>query len=118
MKADTAASACGRFFGTAIAITVRWNPPSRMREPGRPAASGGSESCDSANASAVPSRIIVIASSTEVAAVTVVRLSVRAALRIVVVLAMPTTRTPGRSTSASVAIPEAAVTRYVLSTTK
>ena len=32
------------------------------------------------------------------------------AARIVVVLAMPTTRTPGRSTSASVRIPEAAVT--------
>ena len=37
-------------------------------------------------------------------------ISERPAARIVVVLAMPTTRTPGRSTSASVRIPEAAVT--------
>ncbi len=111
MKAVTAASACGRFFGTAIAMTVCWKPPARMREPGRPAASGGSESCDSAKASDWPARSMAIASSTEHAATMVVFLSDRAALRMVVVLAMPTTRTPGRSTSASVPIPERAGTR-------
>ena len=67
--------------------------PSTMREPGRCATNGGSESRDSANASAVPVRSISTAASTEVAAVIVVFFKLRPAARIVVVLAMPTTRT-------------------------
>jgi hypothetical protein len=74
------------------------------------ATNGGSESRDSANASALPVRSISTASSTDVAAAIVVFFNVRPAARIVVVLAMPTTRTFGRSTSARVFMPEPPVT--------
>ena len=65
---------------------------------------------DNAKASAAPVRSSSTAASTEVAAVIVVFFKLRPAARIVVVLAMPTTRTLGRSTSARVLIPEAPVT--------
>src|SRR6476620_5594107 len=77
---------------------------------GRCATNGGSESRDSANASAAPVRSISTAASTEVAAVIVLFFKLRSAARIVVVLAMPTTRTLGRSTSARLLIPDAPVT--------
>jgi hypothetical protein len=59
-------------------------------------------STGSDQASALPVRNIATASSTEVAPVIPVFHSVRPSARIVVVLAMPTTRTLGRSTSAKV----------------
>ena len=55
-NAVTVASASGRPFGTAMAMPVSWKPPSTMREPGNPATNGGSESRDSAKASALPPR--------------------------------------------------------------
>src|SRR5262245_25852112 len=66
-----------------------------MREPGSSAMNGGSESRESAKASAWPVRIISTASPTELTALMAVLLSERAAARMVVVLAMPTIRTCG-----------------------
>ena len=69
-----------------------------MREPGNCATYGGSESRDKAKASAWPAFIIAIASPIEATAWIVVFFNDRPAARMVVVLAMPMTRTPGRST--------------------
>ena len=92
-------------------IVVRWKPPATMRLPGTVGAIWSRLSRLSARASARPSRSIATASSTPRIGTGRVACRLRAEARIVVVSAMPTTRTPGRSTSVSVSIREAADTR-------